>query len=201
MKQFQPTLPARGATAQRRPERRHRRISTHAPRTGSDQIKPGTVRQNGDFNPRSPHGERRRFSSLSLRPMYISTHAPRTGSDLMALVERLKIRLFQPTLPARGATRTKKSYKNGIEFQPTLPARGATLPSTTSSGFALFQPTLPARGATILQQTPKSSKRYFNPRSPHGERRRRSAASGYQRDFNPRSPHGERLFQPRLSRG
>ena len=80
---FQPTLPARGATRAQGveqvnhlvisthaprtgsdghdpAERRNRHISTHAPRTGSDpigfQIKPVSP---ADFNPRSPHGERR----------------------------------------------------------------------------------------------------------------------------------------------
>ena len=56
---FQSTLPARGAT----------------PRGGR------TRRRNGDFNPRSPHGERRR------------SHQRRTSR-----------RRFQSTLPARGAT-------------------------------------------------------------------------------------------------
>ena len=44
----------------------------------------------------------------------------------MALVERLKIRLFQPTLPARGATFSSADHMALDKFQPTLPARGAT---------------------------------------------------------------------------
>ena len=35
-------------------------ISTHAPRTGSDICIVFSFRQYGHFNPRSPHGERRR---------------------------------------------------------------------------------------------------------------------------------------------
>ena len=79
-------------------------ISIHAPRTGSDKncISPLDILP--DFNPRSPHGERRRFSpSAIVRGSYfnprsphgerrrcderpeahpdISFHAPRTGSD------------------------------------------------------------------------------------------------------------------------
>ena len=59
MKQFQPTLPARGATMSARNQRTPTgAISTHAPRTGSD-LESLAHNDNDD----------------------ISTHAPRTGSD------------------------------------------------------------------------------------------------------------------------
>ena len=57
-------------------------ISTHAPRTGSDTQKQAEKANGWDFNPRSPHGERR-------------VAVPGAGSA---------VRKFQPTLPARGAT-------------------------------------------------------------------------------------------------
>ena len=80
---FQPTLPARGATVwvdkdlfrdddfnprsphgERQPSRfseyKTWRISTHAPRTGSDRIHDVHCKRFDYFNPRSPHGERRR---------------------------------------------------------------------------------------------------------------------------------------------
>ena len=80
-------------------------ISTHAPRTGSDVCRiPQEGRLQGDFNPRSPHGER----------------------PIFAIRQSAK-RLFQPTLPARGATAiTPKKKRTSNLFQPTLPARGAT---------------------------------------------------------------------------
>ena len=59
---FQPTLPARGATADGHGCRRHTKISTHAPRTGSDSYEKGL--RDG---------------------IHISTHAPRTGSDRRCL--------------------------------------------------------------------------------------------------------------------
>ena len=34
-----------------------------------------------DFNPRSPHGERRLRQAFQLQKLYISIHAPRMGSD------------------------------------------------------------------------------------------------------------------------
>ena len=100
---FQSTLPARGATytvlhksnisdisihaprtgSDRR--RTHRRlpchISIHAPRTGSDRVLPICRISPPDFNPRSPHGERRRLVSRVRWDAKISIHAPRTGSD------------------------------------------------------------------------------------------------------------------------
>ena len=79
--QFQPTLPARGATRQRHGQAHRPAISTHAPRTGSDDVTDKQVWLANHFNPRSPHGER---------------HA--------ASCRRTFVYIFQPTLPARGAT-------------------------------------------------------------------------------------------------
>ena len=41
-------------------------ISIHAPRTGSDDFVDALLMQCGDFNPRSPHGERRIPSNFAL---------------------------------------------------------------------------------------------------------------------------------------
>ena len=60
--------------------------------------------QDEHFNPRSPHGERPRCLLHGHRARAISIHAPRTGSDVPAAVILADIRLFQSTLPARGAT-------------------------------------------------------------------------------------------------
>ena len=101
---FQPTLPARGATGKGRKRPRKRRISTHAPRTGSDPAGQRKGLLSFHFNPRSPHGER--------------PGAPRRNGGT---------KVFQPTLPARGATpRAATTTDPDLEFQPTLPARGAT---------------------------------------------------------------------------
>ena len=125
-KKFQPTLPARGATLLRQWRFRWRRISTHAPRTGSD--KPSATipddvdnfnprsphgerralaqptGRHADFNPRSPHGERQILAEMENAKEDISTHAPRTGSDGIERRFFGRVGKFQPTLPARGAT-------------------------------------------------------------------------------------------------
>ena len=57
---FQSTLPARGATHQGVLCRcKVRKISIHAPRTGSDDCPQPADSHGSHFNPRSPHGERR----------------------------------------------------------------------------------------------------------------------------------------------
>ena len=123
-------------------------ISIHAPRTGSDVGLQSVRSWAGNFNPRSPHGERPLLASQPLRGR-ISIHAPRTGSDKGQAFLRIASIVFQSTLPARGATyvdektgqlatisihaprtgsdeRVAVLLPNGEVFQSTLPARGAT---------------------------------------------------------------------------
>ena len=117
--------PRTGSDGVLHPARRQRTISTHAPRTGSDED-----------------------CSRAFRANAISTHAPRTGSD---------------------AT-TRCVNPSNVGFQPTLPARGATKGILYQSAWSRFQPTLPARGATRHKDRRTRAALYFNPRSPHGER-------------------------------
>ena len=102
----------------------------------------------GDFNPRSPHGER----PLSLPTIHgvseISTHAPRTGSDRRRRASRQKARHFNPRSPHGERLTTDCLMRMTSRFQPTLPARGATCPAIKC----------------------RWSCSNFNPRSPHGER-------------------------------
>ena len=79
-----------------------------------------------NFNPRSPHGERRKRAIFKRRTLRISIHAPRTGSDGLWLSYRTSYLTFQSTLPARGATLFLFIVSYALKFQSTLPARGAT---------------------------------------------------------------------------
>ena len=100
---FQSTLPLRGATIIMSPRPPPRRISIHAPLTGSDSCPRMLLPVITDFNPRSPYGE---------RPLNV----PRS----------LQKRIFQSTLPLRGATYVVLKWGLGDIFQSTLPLRGAT---------------------------------------------------------------------------
>ena len=78
---FQPSLPARGATNVPALGLDKKTISTLAPREGSDFVAKNICPDVLHFNPRSPRGERQVPSKMMIRPLK-----------------------FQPSLPARGAT-------------------------------------------------------------------------------------------------
>ena len=99
---FQPTLPARGATCWEHTIHFIPRISTHAPRTGSDWERVGMGADRTDFNPRSPHGERLRWWGRDGR---------RGG--------------FQPTLPARGATSAAQNDLPAAQISTHAPRTGS----------------------------------------------------------------------------
>ncbi len=146
---FQSTLPARGATGRRRTTRRHERFQSTLPARGATfalqnralfmqfqstlpargatrlscaslfffvdfnprsphgerrHQRPHQPPEDRDFNPRSPHGERRSVGAEVGWLVDISIHAPRTGSDSRRMIFRRSSCVFQSTLPARGAT-------------------------------------------------------------------------------------------------
>ena len=126
MKRFQPTLPARGATLRRRS--RGDDGSNFNPRSPHGERRADASRISSPFfyfNPRSPHGERPKMQPR-VPASAISTHAPRTGSDGGFVTDDDGTTTFQPTLPARGATQPHRQKNSALSFQPTLPARGAT---------------------------------------------------------------------------
>ena len=161
------TLSAWGATFSKRFLLRSGVISTHAPRVGSDYHQLHRCAGTGDFNPRSPRGERRRkrrskrpssyyFNPRSprgerlTRPAVlvslagISTHAPRVGSDLGCWAKVSAWAYFNPRSP-RGERPGR--YTNGADtvyFNPRSP-RGERQGSTIQIlDLIQFQPTLPA---------------------------------------------------------
>ncbi len=84
---FQSTLPVRGATSGSAEEVYSTEISIHAPRTGSDGFAILVICRVLYFNPRSPYGER---------------HPAQLG--------QVSLKLFQSTLPVRGATKRKAVF-------------------------------------------------------------------------------------------
>ena len=146
---FQSTLPARGATNSYGIINNCKRISIHAPRTGSDTARPKKWRAERYFNPRSPHGERRRTATHKRRRERFQSTLPARGATPRGGDERGGGMAFQSTLPARGATAFSIVFVGISAFQSTLPARGATGEAQAFTAWVLkFQSTLPARGAT-----------------------------------------------------
>ena len=121
---FQSTLPVRGATVKCPCVLQEFLVSIHAPREGSDKYVP-----------------KRTYSSV------VSIHAPREGSDTRSGACTSVRRMFQSTLPVRGATKARAAFGQCQKFQSTLPVRGATCVCVW------FQSTLPVRGATAARQT------------------------------------------------
>ena len=190
---------------------RGKRISIHAPRTGSDgkRLPPCDVVQN--FNPRSPHGERpallrwRRWRRgfqptlpgrgatgafcLAFLLFGISTHAPRTGSDVRRAINHHASAQFQSTLPARGATQHQHGHGGEKPISIHAPRTGSDcIMRSEAAKAAKFQSTLPARGATNLLDVFLMELDNFNPRSPHGERRRKPHAASHHARFQSTLP-------------
>ena len=212
---FQSTLPARGATARLWVQLSARSISIHAPRTGSDRIRAGSMITSTDFNPRSPHGERPGRFVAAIYEFVISIHAPRTGSDNQARAHARKGKISIHA-PRTGSDDDIMHYlQANIAFQSTLPARGATNDIASFVGRIGISIHAPRTGSDPFSVPTCWNGTHFNPRSPHGERRWKTndcfavgkfqstlpargatrSALGITRkqaDFNPRSPHGER---------
>ena len=158
------------------------------------------------FNPRSPHGERRRRSLLRRTNQYFNPRSPHGERRIDASHSSMRRFRFQSTLPARGATASTPSRTPTASFQSTLPARGATgPPGRTTALRSDFNPRSPHGERRFAARCCRSVRRNFNPRSPHGERPDVTACVlDTVRNFNPRSPHGERhvhgfLFCPFLN--
>ena len=191
---FQSTLPGWGAT------RRH----NHGGQT------------RGDFNPRSPDGERRAVSLSDTPPCDISIHAPRMGSDVTTLMLVPASVVFQSTLPGWGATATEMTTAYTCVISIHAPRMGSDrrdgrprtrivisihAPRMGSDTSAIlpsivvvsFQSTLPGWGATVPVMPWDAGTRI----SIHAPRMGSDCGVpflGYVLPyFNPRSPDGERL--------
>ena len=146
-------------------------ISIHAPRTGSDigWVVRSTI--DSDFNPRSPHGERRRIQAIFRAQFGISIHAPRTGSDICA----------------------RRKTRKSSNFNPRSPHGERRTPCTTTFSPRTISIHAPRTGSDWTDSTCWATPSDFNPRSPHGERQSAGRTTRCRRCyFNPRSPHGER---------
>mgnify|MGYP003370951916 CR=1 FL=1 len=123
------------------------RISIHAPRTGSDRHRLELLRPHGDFNPRSPHGERPAGSIQHILHRTISIHAPRTGSDSLLQQNGRTGRHFNPRSPHGERHVGFNLQVTQIRFQSTLPARGATRGWFTEENFTYISIHAPRTGS------------------------------------------------------
>ena len=146
--QFQSTLPARGATRRYRAASYSARFQSTLPARGATAIQRCTVNDPNYFNPRSPHGERRRVAAARTAAHIFQSTLPARGAT-SAICFLPAGNLFQSTLPARGATRgTAAVRRRLIYFNPRSPHGERLKLSGRTSRQKEFQSTLPARGAT-----------------------------------------------------
>ena len=103
-------------------------ISIHAPRMGSDfGFSIDSCKFSENFNPRSPHGERRPHLIHDVCHIVISIHAPRMGSDRLTWGEPSRTTYFNPRSP-HGERHVQGYLSTNLQkFQSTLPAWGATI--------------------------------------------------------------------------
>ena len=149
-----------------------------------------------DFNPRSPHGERRQRAAAEGIGIQFQSTLPARGAT-SKLVDRLPCdKEFQSTLPARGATNIRGNWLALVGISIHAPRTGS---DSTRVGrkekHKDFNPRSPHGERPVGLPCPLAY-RYFNPRSPHGERRSAAVYDAVQPHFNPRSPHGERPHSP-----
>ena len=154
-----------------------RRISIHAPRAGSDNIPVLSALEHGNFNPRSPCGERRHNGGMQILPVHISIHAPRAGSDRGRghPLPDTGISIHAPRAGSDNPPPPQASRKN--RFQSTLPVRGATEPNLFETLYSAISIHAPRAGSDNNTETPANRDNYFNPRSPCGERPTRAITS------------------------
>ena len=126
-------------------------ISIHAPRTGSDDGSRRHFEKRGNFNPRSPHGERRIAWNSKTARSYFNPRSPH-GERRWNCSKRRYTSHFNPRSPHGERPNYVLTLVEACAFQSTLPARGATALATRTMAQLLFQSTLPARGATAAGQ-------------------------------------------------
>ena len=150
-KEFQSTLPARGATARGGILRKKAHISIHAPCTGSDDCTQRHCFVRQHFNPRSLHGERQPLIILTTRAREFQSTLPARGAtrtDYDRLPDVFKISIHAPCTGSDTSRRiTSSSWNN---FNPR--SLHGERPVWTDKFFYVraFQSTLPARGATSV---------------------------------------------------
>ena len=153
---FQSTLPSQGATAGQETPKADIEISIHAPLTGSDHNRKFTIIGKCNFNPRSPHRERReliagfpkapKFQSTlpsqgatvcrlrNAQTYQISIHAPLTGSDIQGCRLHCLHHDFNPRSPHRERQLFCYPYNFLYDFNPRSPHRERRTMATRQAG-------------------------------------------------------------------
>ena len=176
-----------------------------------------------DFNPRSPHGERRRTATHKRRrsrfqstlpargatgeamqgrlTIVISIHAPRTGRDPFVATSSTARRHFNPRSPHGERLNGVFTLGNAAIISIHAPRTGSdAMRRGWPPDRGRFQSTLPARGATQSPISPAQHSIFQSTLPARGATPAEGTNEAAEWHFNPRSPHGERrqTSQPQL---
>ena len=105
-----------------------------------------------------------------LTSLGISIHAPREGGDGLITRRSKRLKLFQSTPPARGATINNHIVVNPCRFQSTPPARGATIIAIGVPKLFYISIHAPREGGDFWLEWQRRRFWHFNPRPPRGGR-------------------------------
>ena len=168
--QFQSTLPARGATFLLLRRRVCLPISIHAPRTGSDGLGVTGFLLSKDFNPRSPHGERRNFLTAISAATHFNPRSPH-GERPRHLCQGRGRGNFNPRSP-HGERRRAVGIPDLVQISIHAPRTGSDCFKSQGSPRRDISIHAPRTGSDGNRDGFRPCAYDFNPRSPHGERLR-----------------------------
>ena len=162
---FQPTLPVWGATPRHSRKPLSVRVSTHAPRVGSDVHVLDAVGELRAVSTHAPRVGSDEDSGVWLESVMVSTHAPRVGSDpsLTSPYPGVVVSTHAPRVGSDRHDRLTEVVHLGFNPRSPCGERRSAMPRT-----------LACRG--------------FNPRSPCGERHEVASNNGQVEAFQPTLP-------------
>ena len=133
-------------------------ISIHAPRTGSDGTAKPLDLSDVDFNPRSPHGERR--ARCFCRATTAANFNPRSphGERPLPCASSTYLIYFNPRSPhGERLPPDAPPVPDVPHFNPRSPHGERHSNQTMAKYHNKFQSTLPARGATAFRDVPRAT--------------------------------------------
>ena len=123
----------------------------------------------GNFNPRSPHGERQDSASTINKWAHFNPRSPHGERPQRPCVPESPHH-FNPRSPHGERHHPMKVLSCGPKFQSTLPARGATRSTCDTCVAIAISIHAPRTGSDRRADPYIICTIHFNPRSPHGER-------------------------------
>ena len=167
---FQSTLPSQGATSNGNSRGVVVGFQSTLPSQGATVRQWFLRRRPRDFNPRSPHRERRLASRNFKKLCNFNPRSPHRERRL-ATSTAYQMEYFNPRSPHRERPPQSLHFQSYTKFQSTLPSQGATGMKCKWCGAEVISIHAPLTGSDVFPSPSTSTIRYFNPRSPHRERR------------------------------